>query len=220
MTDFAAAGSSTATAYLTDAVLSRDNLIVTTDITITKLVFSDVVTSQGAPPRVVGVEMATSSTAQMYCCGANKEVILCAGTVGTPQLLMLSGLGPADDLENLGITVVKDLPAVGRHVIDVRLRFRLSLASRTAADVCHFIHTAARFVWPDPIPHEAVLDVRLPEGLVRERSGVVEVAAVWDWSALLSVLLVDGVRPIHGPSVRPARVLPASQRHTDWHSRS
>ncbi|PIL26390.1 hypothetical protein GSI_12147 [Ganoderma sinense ZZ0214-1] len=110
--------SSTATAYLTDKVLNRSNLIVATEITIKRLVFSDVVTSPGAPPRVVGVEMATSRDAQMYCCGANKEVILSAGTVGTPQLLMLSGVGPAEDLENLGITVVKDMPAVGRHVVD------------------------------------------------------------------------------------------------------
>ncbi|KAI1787120.1 GMC oxidoreductase [Ganoderma leucocontextum] len=110
--------SSTATAYLTDKVLSRPNLTVAVEITIQKLVFSDVVTSPGQTPRVIGVQMASSRNAQVYCCGANKEVILCAGTVGTPQLLMLSGVGPAEDLQKLGIPVVKNMPAVGRHVID------------------------------------------------------------------------------------------------------
>ncbi|PIL26389.1 hypothetical protein GSI_12146 [Ganoderma sinense ZZ0214-1] len=109
--------SSTATAYLTNEVLNRPNLIYATDTMIQKLVFSDVV-PPGQPPRVIGVQMNTAQDPQLYCCGANKEVILCAGTVGTPQLLMLSGVGPAKDLQMLGIPVVKDLPAVGRNVVD------------------------------------------------------------------------------------------------------
>lgn len=113
-------GSSTATAYLADNVLKRPNLIVAVDIMIQKLVFSDI-TPPGQPPRVIGVQMNTAQDPQIYCCGANKEVILCAGTVGTPQLLMLSGVGPGEDLQRLGIPVVKHMPAVGRNVIDVRL---------------------------------------------------------------------------------------------------
>ncbi|KAM5535291.1 hypothetical protein V8D89_010976 [Ganoderma adspersum] len=109
--------SSTATAYLTDKVLSRPNLIVATDIMIQKLVFSDIV-PPGQPPRVIGVQMNTAQDPQIYCCGANREVILCAGTVGTPQLLMLSGVGPAEDLQRMGIPVVQHMPAVGRNVID------------------------------------------------------------------------------------------------------
>jgi choline dehydrogenase len=44
--------------------------------------------------------------------------VLAAGTVGTPQLLMLSGIGPADHLEDLGIEVVADLPGVGANLYD------------------------------------------------------------------------------------------------------
>lgn len=87
---------------------------------IQSLVFSDVV-PPGQPPRVIGVQMNTAQDPQLYCCGANREVILCAGTVGTPQLLMLSGVGPAEELQRLGIPVVQHMPAVGRNVIDVRL---------------------------------------------------------------------------------------------------
>jgi choline dehydrogenase len=49
---------------------------------------------------------------------AEAEVILAAGAIGTPQLLMLSGIGPADHLRQHGIYVIADVPAVGANLID------------------------------------------------------------------------------------------------------
>jgi len=49
---------------------------------------------------------------------ARKEVIVCAGAIGSPQLLQVSGIGSADHLQALGINVVKDNPNVGRHLQD------------------------------------------------------------------------------------------------------
>jgi len=49
---------------------------------------------------------------------AEAEVILAAGAIGTPQLLMLSGIGPADQLREHGIYVISDMPAVGANLID------------------------------------------------------------------------------------------------------
>lgn len=49
---------------------------------------------------------------------ADREVILCGGAVNSPQLLMLSGIGPADHLRQHGIDVVHDLPGVGGHLQD------------------------------------------------------------------------------------------------------
>jgi choline dehydrogenase len=49
---------------------------------------------------------------------ASREVILCGGTINSPQLLMLSGIGPADHLKSLGIPVVQELPGVGQNLQD------------------------------------------------------------------------------------------------------
>ena len=54
----------------------------------------------------------------MVTATANAEVLLCAGAIGSPQLLQLSGLGPASLLQSEGISVVKDLPGVGANLQD------------------------------------------------------------------------------------------------------
>jgi choline dehydrogenase-like flavoprotein len=66
--------------------------------------------------RATGVEIGASG---VHCViHAAREVILCAGAVRSPQLLMLSGVGPADVLERLGIGVVADRPGVGDNLQD------------------------------------------------------------------------------------------------------
>ncbi|XP_018402671.1 PREDICTED: neither inactivation nor afterpotential protein G [Cyphomyrmex costatus] len=66
--------------------------------------------------------------------GVRKEVILCAGTINTPQLLLISGIGPVNELKKHKISVVQDLPEVGRNLFDhlnvpvyVNLRERVSI---------------------------------------------------------------------------------------------
>ncbi|XP_057652624.1 4-pyridoxate dehydrogenase-like [Diorhabda carinulata] len=54
----------------------------------------------------------------IYKAEANKEIILAAGAINTPQLLILSGVGPKSELAQLGIEVIRDLPAVGRNLQD------------------------------------------------------------------------------------------------------
>ncbi len=49
---------------------------------------------------------------------ANKEVILCGGAINTPQIMMLSGLGDKNELEQLGIKVIKNIPGVGKNLMD------------------------------------------------------------------------------------------------------
>ncbi|KAI0634450.1 GMC oxidoreductase [Trametes polyzona] len=104
---------STATAYLTDEVLSRPNLTVATTVLVEKILFD-----KSGVPRAIGVELSISPTSPRYRVAASREVILCAGSVGTPQILMLSGLGPVEELEKHRIDVIRPLPAVGRNFID------------------------------------------------------------------------------------------------------
>jgi choline dehydrogenase len=101
---------SVATAYLRP-VLPRPNLRLLVNAQVTRLV------TEGTTVR--GVELARAGGTEFYAAG--REVVLAAGAYHTPQLLQLSGIGPADELDALGITVVADLP-VGDGLQD-HLRF-------------------------------------------------------------------------------------------------
>ena len=97
---------STALAYL-DPARDREGLTVKPQCLVHGIIFEG--------RRAVGVR-AASSDEEFVVFG--DEVILCAGAIGTPQILALSGIGPADQLRQLGIPVVQDLPGVGRNLRD------------------------------------------------------------------------------------------------------
>lgn len=99
---------SSAVAYL-HPVRARPNLRVITRATATRLVFEG--------DRVTGVAYVVEGRGA-YCEGARREVILCGGAINSPQLLMLSGIGPSSDLRRLGIEVRIDLPGVGGNLQD------------------------------------------------------------------------------------------------------
>ncbi|KZT35293.1 alcohol oxidase [Sistotremastrum suecicum HHB10207 ss-3] len=111
--------SSAATAYLEPA-LSRPNLTVVTMTTVTQLLFFP----QSSSPKVKGVELARTAapgkkpSPQRWTVDARNEVILAGGTINTPQTLLLSGIGPSEQLKKFNIPVVKDLPAVGKNLAD------------------------------------------------------------------------------------------------------
>ena len=98
---------STADAYLRPA-MARPNLEVLTDALVTK-----VVVEGGRAAGVRYLRHGTEETAY-----AQGEVILSAGAIGSPQLLMLSGIGPADHLRETGIGVIVDSPGVGANLSD------------------------------------------------------------------------------------------------------
>ena len=98
---------SSARAYLWPAV-KRRNLTVTTHAHVTRILVED--------GRAVGVRYARGSkTVEMR---ANRAVVLCAGAIASPQLLMLSGIGPAAHLSDHGISVVRDVAEVGANLQD------------------------------------------------------------------------------------------------------
>ena len=98
---------STAVGYLRPA-LGRPNLAVRTDVLTTRVVIE--------AGRAVGVEVVERGRKAVL--RAEREVIVCAGAIGSPKLLMLSGIGPAAHLGGHGITVLQDLPGVGQNLQD------------------------------------------------------------------------------------------------------
>jgi choline dehydrogenase len=66
----------------------------------------------------VGVEYVTTMNGTKITVGATREVILAAGSVHTPQILQLSGIGDAASLEPFGIKSISNLPGVGRNMQD------------------------------------------------------------------------------------------------------
>ncbi|XP_009089294.1 choline dehydrogenase, mitochondrial isoform X1 [Serinus canaria] len=98
---------STASAYLRPAI-SRPNFSVAEKTLVTKILF------QGT--KCIGIEYVKNGQKKKVF--ANKEVILSGGAINSPQLLMLSGIGNADDLKKLGIPVVCHLPGVGQNLQD------------------------------------------------------------------------------------------------------
>lgn len=96
-------------AYLKPA-LSRPNLAVRSHAHTTKLLFEDKV--------CVGVEYAHDEKSPRSRVYANKEVLVCAGAVQSPQILMVSGIGPAETLQRVGVEVLVDSPDVGQNLQD------------------------------------------------------------------------------------------------------
>ena len=98
---------SAAKAYLTPH-LSRPNLKVITGAQATRVLMEG--------RQAVGVEAVVNGSKQTFM--ARREVLLSAGALQSPQLLMLSGIGPGDHLQEQGIEVKLDMPGVGLHLHD------------------------------------------------------------------------------------------------------
>lgn len=159
---------STANAYLRPA-MARENLTVKTGVTVLKVkltsnIATGVVYGQGSDKRTVHAE---------------REVILSAGPIGTPQILQLSGIGNQSDLQNAGVAIKHALPGVGHNLQDhlefyfqyeckepitlngslgpiskalIGIRWLLTkkgLGATNHFESCGFIRSAAGIEWPD-----------------------------------------------------------------------
>ena len=96
---------SSSVVFLRPSSALPENLAILTQTAVERLLF-------GPNNRVIGVESSRGIIR------ARREVVLCAGALETPKLLMHSGIGAAADLRNFGIEVRQDLPGVGRHLLD------------------------------------------------------------------------------------------------------
>jgi len=94
-------------AYLND-IKNRKNLKIFTNSNVLKILFKD--------KNAIGIEVNINKKKEKYF--ANKEVLLSAGSINSPKLLQLSGIGDAKELKKLGINIVHDLPGVGQNLQD------------------------------------------------------------------------------------------------------
>jgi choline dehydrogenase len=159
---------STGHAYLKKAK-KRPNLIVVKHALVTKVLFDG--------KTATGVKCDIRGDIKKFT--ANKEVILCAGSIGTPQLLQVSGVGPRDVLEAASIEVIHESPGVGQNLQDHLefnfqyrckepitlnselglfkkaligarwLLFKTGLGRSNHFESCAFIRSKAGVKWPD-----------------------------------------------------------------------
>ncbi|CAG9861259.1 unnamed protein product [Phyllotreta striolata] len=120
------------------SVKNRTNLYVAMNTFVEKLIIND--------RKTEGVQVQING--KVLNLKAKKEVVVSAGAINSPQLLMLSGIGPKDHLQNLGIEVIKDLP-VGKHLqdhlitlVDVKLSENSIISPKHPADPLYeyFLH--------------------------------------------------------------------------------
>lgn len=90
------------------SILGRSNVNIITNAVATKINFSGI--------QAVSVDYVSANTT--YTISATRDIIVTAGAFGTPKLLMLSGVGPKDHLDSLGIPIVLDVPELGSNLRD------------------------------------------------------------------------------------------------------
>ena len=115
-------------------VLTRPNLQVWTGAHTTRILIED--------GRAVGIEVLPVEGGKAMVARAAREVVLCAGAVGTPQLLQLSGIGPAALLQQHGIALQHDLAGVGENLQD-----HLQIRAVFAVEGVKTLNTMADSAW-------------------------------------------------------------------------
>lgn len=98
---------SVAEAYLTSEVRARDGFMLRPDTLVRRILF--------AGRKVIGVEIEARDGVQRI---ETDHVVLCAGAINTPGLLLRSGVGARADVERIGCTLVADVPAVAKRLLD------------------------------------------------------------------------------------------------------
>ncbi len=127
---------STADGYLKPAT-ARPNLVVRTGVHATRVLLES--------GRAVGVEYVESGN--VMTASAGSEVILAGGAINSPQLLMLSGIGRADELTAAGVEPRVDLPGVGRNLLDHLAAGAIRFTTRTDSMVtAETLRQLAKFV--------------------------------------------------------------------------
>jgi choline dehydrogenase len=163
--------SSTYRAFLQGEAESRANLTIIAGAQAARVVLQE---SSGKMAATT-LEYRTAD-GQIHTASALKEVILSAGAVGSPHLLMLSGIGPAKELEKAGVSCLVDSPHVGKHLKDhvqVPLFFHSSASGVRMSEVGVSLGPDALRQPAGPLPADPAEDANLPPDLkaLRDEAG-------------------------------------------------
>lgn len=144
-------------------VLDRPNLTLLTGVMATRLLFTGT--------RCTGVEI-EDAAGRRRALTASREMIVTAGGVGSAKLLLLSGIGPSEQLRKLGIPMIEDLAGVGENFQDhpllegVIMRYRGTMPPRDrhsdAVEATSFVRSSAAHLSPDLQPVLIQLPVATP----------------------------------------------------------
>lgn len=168
--------SSTFHAYLEPA-MARENLSIITGALVEQIVLE----ADGDAVRATGVRYRTEQ-GTLETVEAGTEVVLCAGTIGSPHLLMLSGVGARDVLSAAGVECVVDLPDVGRHLKDhlhAPFMFAADGIGETMTDVAMSLGPDALRAPAGPLPADPADDVNLPEPLAAAKAEAERLIGEW-----------------------------------------
>ena len=159
--------SSTFHAYLEPA-MDRENLTVVTGALVERVLLD----GEGDALRATGVAYRTADGGHEEVTAAT-EVVLCAGAIGSPHVLMLSGVGARDELAAVGVDCVVDLPDVGRHLKDhlhTPLMFAADGIGEPMLEVAMSLGPDALRAPAGPLPADPADDVDLPEPLAAAKA--------------------------------------------------
>jgi len=192
---------STARAYLHPA-LKRPNLRVETHAQVTRVLFDG--------KRATGVEYIRDGV--MSSARARREVIVSGGAINSPQLLQLSGIGAASDLAQLGIAVVHDCPAVGKHLqdhlcVDYIFRSRVPTLNEELRPWWGKLRAGMRYLLARRGP--LALSVNQGGGFVRGRAGLDRPNLQLYFSPLSYLRGTPGKRLLMSPDPYPGFLLSA-----------
>ncbi|MDQ6714566.1 MAG: GMC family oxidoreductase N-terminal domain-containing protein, partial [Actinomycetota bacterium] len=159
--------SSTFHAYLEPA-MDRENLTVVTGALVERVLFE----AEDGVVRATGVAYRTEHGAHEEV-AAGTEGVLCAGAIGSPHILLLSGVGARDELAAVGVECVIDLPDVGRHLKDhlhTPLMFAADGIGETMTEVAMSLGPDALRAPAGPLPADPADDVDLPAPLAAAKA--------------------------------------------------
>jgi choline dehydrogenase-like flavoprotein len=170
--------SSTYRAFLEGKAEHRPNLTIITRAQATRVLL------EGSPGEMEakGIEY-RKATGEITVAVASKEVILSAGSVGSPHLLLLSGIGPRRELDTIGVPCIVDSPHVGKHLkdhIQVPLFFPAPGVGVSMREVALSMGAAALRHPAGPLPADPQEDGKMPAELQALKQEAERRLAEWE----------------------------------------